>query len=77
MKRKVLLGLMIFTTLLSGCNKEDINKILEYKEKNYKISEYVDKETGVHYLIYKEGYKGGITVRYNADGSVYTTKITK
>lgn len=31
-----------------------------------------DKETGVCYLFFKEGYGGGLTVMYNADGTLYT-----
>ena len=32
----------------------------------------MDKETGVHYLWYQAGYKGGLTTMYNADGTLYT-----
>ena len=43
-------------------------------ESNY-VEEYRDKITGVHYLIYNDkcGYAGcgGMTVRYNADGTIY------
>lgn len=38
------------------------------------IFNYTDSETGVCYLIFKDKYSyggmGGITVRYNADGSI-------
>lgn len=35
------------------------------------VYDFVDEETGVHYLIYTMGgYRGGITVRYNADGTI-------
>ena len=31
-----------------------------------------DPKTGVYYVIYSGGYRGGICPRYNADGSLYT-----
>lgn len=34
------------------------------------VGEYVDFVTGVHYIIYGDGERGGITPRLNADGSV-------
>ena len=34
----------------------------------------VDKETGVHYLVWKAGYAGGITPLLDADGNVVITK---
>ena len=36
---------------------------------------YVDKETGVNYMIYSCGRKGGITVRLNADGTPYVSGV--
>lgn len=35
------------------------------------IREYRDSVTGVHYLVYESTYKAGMTVRYNADGTVF------
>ena len=41
------------------------------------VYEWIDKDTGVHYLIYSEtsGYAGhgGMTPRLNADGSIMVT----
>lgn len=34
----------------------------------------VDKETGVHYLVWKSGYSGGITPLLDADGKPVITK---
>lgn len=31
-----------------------------------------DVDTGVYYLFFKYGYGGGLTVMYNADGTLYT-----
>ena len=39
------------------------------RAKSSKVMEYLDKKTGVHYLVYSEG---GITPKLNADGSLYT-----
>ena len=35
----------------------------------------VDRETGVHYLIWKSGYAAGITPLLNPDGSVVVSRI--
>lgn len=42
---------------------------------NGNIYDYMDPETGVHYLIY-DGYNAasGMTVRYNADGTIMVTE---
>jgi hypothetical protein len=47
-----------------------LSQISEKPYVNDVIQLYVDEETGVEYLIYGTGYKGGISVRYNADGSI-------
>ena len=72
---------MLFCTLfLSSCSVPDDttntvkNDADYYKKLTYaygdQIMDYVDPETGVHYLLY-DGYEGcGITVRYNADGTI-------
>lgn len=37
---------------------------------------YVDEETGVNYIVYStNAYKGGITPRYNADGTLYVSEM--
>lgn len=52
------------------------NLSIEYIGSSGDIDEYRDTETGVHYFIYDNihGYAGcgGITVRYNSDGTIYT-----
>lgn len=35
----------------------------------------VDKETGVNYLFWQEGYAGGLTPLLNKDGSVVVSRI--
>lgn len=43
------------------------------------IIDFTDPQTGVCYFIYKDGYhgmgQGGMTVRYNADGSIMVRDI--
>ena len=34
----------------------------------------VDKETGVHYLVWRSGYAGGITPLLDSEGNVVITK---
>ena len=34
----------------------------------------VDKETGVHYLVWRSGYAGGITPLLDSEGNVVVTK---
>lgn len=41
------------------------------KSNDYSIDFYVDPETGVEYVVYEDGYKGGICPRYNQDGTLY------
>ena len=51
-------------------SKRDIPKRIPTTE-NGEVYVYVDKETGVNYIIFDDVYKGGICPRYNADGSLY------
>lgn len=55
---------------LAGCaNKENETTSPTKRTKNVYV--YVDKETGVNYMVFISSYKGGICPRYNADGSLY------
>lgn len=69
--KKLVAILMVWCSLLVGCDK-DFKKIEGNKTDDIQV--YVDPETGVNYLIYDGGYDGGITVRYNADGSIMVTE---
>ena len=55
--------------LFTGCGASNNNKVRK-NNNEYGITDYKDPETGVHYLIYDDGYSGGITVRYNANGTI-------
>jgi lipoprotein len=85
------IGITIATFILMfslvGCGiLHDINdntaSATESKIQNYSsndgIYEFVDPDTGVHYLVYCHGLgnsgMGGITPRLNADGSVMVDK---
>ena len=69
--KKLVVILMVWCSLLVGCST-DFKKVEGNKTGSIKV--YVDPETGVNYLIFEEGYHSGITVRYNADGSIMVTK---
>lgn len=88
MKRRIcLLMVLILLVSITGCGVKEKaeerliveevqnNKIEKTSNSEY-IKEYVDPETGVHYLIYsyKAGYggMGGMCPRYNKDGTLYT-----
>lgn len=68
--KKLVVILMVWCSLLVGCDT-DFKKV--DGNKTGAIQVYIDPETGVNYLIYDGGYDGGITVRYNADGSIMVT----
>jgi len=84
MKKKKLCGLVmcfLLCTALVGCSVSEIEttdnaSITEIR--NPSIYEFVDQDTGVHYLIYScklsNAGMGGITPRLNPDGTVMTTK---
>ena len=77
--KKILL-LVVPVLFLTGCGSEPINKT-ETKNSTYYIQDsdffdiFVDKESCVEYLRYAGGYRGGITPRLNADGTVKLNKI--
>lgn len=59
----VILAMLIYTYIVTS-NKNEMNNLGTYKE-------YVDKETGVCYMV----TKNGLSVLYNADGSVKTKEV--
>lgn len=79
----------IFCLCLGGCgavinNNIDVeateNKLKKFDPYNTDkgIYEYVDPETGVHYLVlsnYHGSYAASMTPRFNSDGSVMVTDI--
>lgn len=74
MIKKLTMCVLVLATLVlfTGCEIQDIDTDTDTVETipaDY-VMNYKDPETGVHYLIYSSGYQGGITVRYNADGTI-------
>lgn len=77
MKRIIAIAMCVFlmACMLCGCVSENVRQETD----NANITIYVDKDTGVNYYIfsdiYASGYKGGITVRVNADGTPYVSEV--
>lgn len=68
---KYILGLAIILSLTS-CSDKSVNNGGIITEGNWlEESEfYCDKVTGVEYIFLKVGYGGGLTPRYNLDGTI-------
>ena len=77
----IAIGLLMIGIGIGGCISEDISSTAstrtddkwEIRLLNYDLTEVVDPETGVHYLLYDSG--GGrdgtaITVMYDSDGRI-------
>lgn len=63
----VLIGIAILGAVLFGLDHDGSLEI----DDDYYI-EYIDPDTGVHYLIIAEPYRTAISVRYNSDGTIMT-----
>jgi hypothetical protein len=72
MKKRILVVLMCVFVMFTMCGcktNAETNNVSVFES----ITIYVDEETGVNYMLY-DGYdSGGITPRYNEDGSLYVT----
>ena len=86
--KKIVAFLMVAILLLclTSCNfLEGVKTDEEEKPKieqasNQCIEIWTDEETGVQYIIYRSGAYGGvggITPRFNADGTLYTVNNAK
>lgn len=71
-------GLIIFliyvwVTPTKTVERDEDSKIetLEKIDGDTRIKIFIDEKTGVNYLIYDSYKKGGITPRFNPDGSLY------
>jgi len=63
----ILIGMIISVSIIATKNTEKHNKE-PIQDKD--VTEYIDKETGIHYLIYRDVNGVGMSVRYNKDGSI-------
>lgn len=52
----------------------NLNVINKTEDNDNYVFIYIDKETGVNYIIYMGYDKAGICPRYNQDGSIYISK---
>ena len=67
--KKLILAAVLATVMLTGCDNKD------FSSENGVTGSYryfVDNHTGVVYIEYNGGYRGGITVALNADGTPVT-----
>lgn len=70
-KNVILVILIMLSMLLCSCAaKNDTTTILSSDGNSYKVADYIDPDTGVHYLIFKSGYGLYVQPRYNSDGSI-------
>ena len=60
--------------LFGGCNGEQKRTEITGSEVFTAVKTYCDKEKNVEYMFIKSGYGGGLSLRYNTDGSVSTCK---
>ena len=77
----VIFGIVWFLKTYIGATQENSEEnsevaLSEMESNDIQTVEcFVDPETGINYLIY-DGYRsGGITVRYNTDGTVMVTNV--
>jgi hypothetical protein len=73
MIKKLTIYVLVLATLalFTGCEMIDKDTdTIESEARSYTVVDYKDPETGVHYLIFEDGYRGGLSVRYNADGTI-------
>lgn len=80
----LLLCITLMMLLVTGCtaegesrqeNPQPVSKINTIS--NSSIYVFVDPDTGVNYIVYAGYEKGGITPRYNPDGTIMVTETTE
>ena len=76
MKKIISLILVIAIILLVGCAETtEADTKTDYIQEDNSCYIYVDKKTGVNYIMYSGLYQGGITPRLNADGTPYVSEV--
>lgn len=78
---EIFIGLVIFVAMMiAAVYHSDTGEVQANTTEKPTFSEssciaiYVDEETGVNYVVYRISNRGGITPRYNADGTLYIEK---
>lgn len=61
--------------MLTACGNTE-NKTKYIQDYNSEFEIYIDKETGINYIIFNILYKGGMTVRLNKDGTPYVSEVS-
>lgn len=69
---KFLFVIVIAIIVIASCTGCATNKVRETSDSSI-VEDFVDPKTGVHYLLFERRYRGGITPRLNADGTIMVT----
>lgn len=77
MRKKIICFILTITiVMLTACGNTDAETKTKYiQDYNSKFEIYIDKETGINYIIFNTLYKGGMTVRLNKDGTPYVSEV--
>lgn len=76
MKKFVIGVIAVLSLAFCGCTVHQQEEVVEeyYSMNDHGVYAYTDPETGVNYLIFTGYNRGGITVRYNSDGTIMVTE---
>ena len=75
MRKKIICFILTLTiVMLTACGNTE-NKTKYIQDYNSKFKIFVDKETGINYIIFDGIYAGGMTVRLNKDGTPYVSEV--
>ena len=77
MRKKIICFILVAVmVVLTACGNVDAeNKTKYIQDYNSKFGIFIDKETGVNYIIFDGAYSGGMTVRLNEDGTPYVSEV--
>ena len=77
MRKKIICFILTLTiVMLTACGNTDAeNKTKYIQDYNSKFNIFIDKETGVNYIIFRSDSKAGMTVRLNKDGTPYVSEV--
>ena len=77
MRKKIICFILTLTiVMLTACGNTDAeNKTKYIQDYNSKFKIFIDKETGVNYIIFRSDSKAGMTVRLNKDGTPYVSEV--